>query len=145
VGEFFKDRLFRQKSAKSAGPAKVDAQFMAVALATYFTSSDLAGSHVAADYGLNVTQTGIGTKVINVGTSGAAFNEMDYADMTIMQLLWATNSLTDVPTSELPDGNQLGFAHIYDTNGDGVIDSAEAALRTMANEVYSGINEQGNI
>ena len=59
--------------------------------------------------------------------------------MTIMQLLWATNSLTDTPD------NILGFADIYDTNGDGVIDSAEAALRTMANDVYSGINEQGDI
>ena len=40
VAAFFKDQLFRQKSKKSAGPAKVDAQFMAVALATYFTAND---------------------------------------------------------------------------------------------------------
>ena len=32
-----------------------------------------------------------------------------------------------------------------DTNGDGVIDSVEAALRTMANDVYSAINEQGDM
>jgi hypothetical protein len=59
--------------------------------------------------------------------------------MTIMQLLQATDELTD-----LPDGIS-GFAHIYDQNGDGVIDSIEASLRAMANEVYTSINEQGEI
>jgi len=56
-----------------------------------------------------------------------------------MQLLQATNALTD-----LPDGIS-GFAHIYDANGDGQIDDAEAALRVMANGVYSTINEQGDV
>ena len=140
VAAFFKDQLFRQKSKKSAGPAKVDAQFMAVALATYFTSSNLAGD-VAAGYGFNVTQTGIGTKVVNVRDNGAAFGELDGTDLTIMQLLWATNNLTD----NIADGNLSGFADIYDTDGDGVIDAAEAALRAMANDVYSAINEQGDI
>jgi hypothetical protein len=138
VADFYKGQLFKQKGNKSAGPAKVDGQFMAVALATYFTSSDLAGT-VAADYGFNVTQTGIGTKVVNVGSPGDAFGVADGTDLTIMQLLLATNDLTD-----LPDGIS-GFAHIYDSNGDSVIDSLEAALRSMANEVYSSINEDGDI
>jgi hypothetical protein len=56
-----------------------------------------------------------------------------------MQLPLATNSLTDVPD------NEAGFSYIYDQNGDGVIDSDEAALRAMANDVYSGINEGGAI
>ena len=77
--------LFKQQGKKSSGPAKVDAQFMAVALATYFTRSDLAGS-AAADYGCNVTQTGIGTKVVNVSTNGDAFNITDNTHLTIMQL-----------------------------------------------------------
>jgi hypothetical protein len=138
VASFFKDQLFRQKGNKSAGPAKVDAQFMAVALATYFTSSNLAGT-VASDYGFNVTDTGIGTKIVNVGAGGAAFGELDNTDLTIMQLLLATNDLTD-----LPDGIS-GFAHTYDQNGDGVINTDEAALRAMANDVYSMINEQGDV
>ncbi len=138
VAQFFNDQLFKQKGKKSNGPAKVDAQFMAVALATYFTSSNLAGN-VAAEYGFNVTDTGIGTRVVNVGTNGAAFSVADNTDVTIMQLLAATNELTD-----LPDGIS-GFAHIYDQDGNGQIDGSEALLRAMANDVYSTINEQGDI
>ena len=71
VATFYREQLFKQVSKKSAGPAKVDAQFMAVALATYFTSHTLAGG-VATAYGFHVTDTGIGTKIVNVGTKGAS-------------------------------------------------------------------------
>jgi hypothetical protein len=47
--------------------------------------------------------------------------------------------LTDQPNSV------LGFAAIYDQDGDGVISSAEVSLRTMANVVFSTINESGGI
>ena len=139
VADFYRNELFRQKGKKSAGPAKVDAQFMAVAFATFFTNRNLAGL-LAADFGFNVTDTGIGTKLVNVGTSGAAFgNDVeDHSSLTIMQLLRATNALTD-----MPDG-QSGFAYIYDMNGDGIIDPEEAQLRSMANQIYSDINEQGD-
>ena len=83
------------------------------------------------------TVTGIGTKVVNVGGNGAAFNVADGTDLTIMQLLLASNDLTDMPD------HISGFAHIYDKNGDGEIDSEEAKLRTMANDVFSMINENG--
>ena len=92
VAAFFSDQLLRQKGTKVAGPAKVDAQFMAVALATYFTSSNLAGN-VAADYGFSVTDTGIGAKVVDVGENGAAFNVVNNTDLTILQLLQATDEL----------------------------------------------------
>jgi ELWxxDGT repeat protein len=138
VAAFYKDQLFKQKAKKSAGPAKVDAQFMAVAFATFFTSRTLAGE-VAADYGFHVTDTGIGTKIVNVGNSGAAFGVADNTDRTILQLLLATNALTDVP-----DG-QAGFASIYDQDGDGVIDFWESTLRSQANEIFSLINEEGDI
>ena len=138
VANFYKQELFKQKAQKSAGPAKVDAQFMATALATYFTSSNLAGS-VAAGYGFNVSETGIGTRVVNVGSSGAAFSVANGTNLTIMQLLWATNALTDQPNS------LSGAANIYDTNGDGVIDADEANLREQANRIYSSINEGGDI
>ncbi len=94
---------------------------------------------MAADFGFKVTDTGIGTKIVNVGTSGAAFGVADGTDLTIMQMLLATDSLTDQPAAD------LGFASIYDKNGDGIIDAQEAALRSMANQIYTGINEQGDI
>ena len=138
VARFYKEQLFRQKSKKSAGPAKVDAQFMAVAFATYFTSNTLAGT-VAADYGFNVTDTGIATRLVNVGNCGAAFGVDDGIDLTVGQLLQATNVLTDLPD------NLNGFAYIYDRDGDGEIDSTEAWLRSLANVIYTAINEQGDI
>jgi uncharacterized delta-60 repeat protein len=138
VAKFYREQLFKQIGKKSAGPAKVDAQFMAVAFAAYFTSLNLAGQ-VAMMYGFNVTDTGIGTKIVNVGTNGAAFGVANGTDLTILQLLLATNDLTDQPDSELE------FAAVYDTNGDGVISADEASLRTMANDIYSAINEAGGI
>lgn len=136
VAHFYRKELFRQKAHRRSGPAKVDCQFMATALATYFTREGLAGS-VAADYGFNVTDTGIGTNVVNVGDNGAAFGVDNDTPLTIMDLLQATDLLTDIP-DEID-----GAAYIYDQDGDGEIDDQEASLRTMANEVYSTINEGG--
>ena len=96
---------------------------MAVALATYFTSNTLAGQ-VAASFGFHVTDTGIGTNIVNVGTKGAAFSVANGSNRTIMQLLLATNNLTDQPNST------LGYVAIYDQNGDGAISSAESSLRS---------------
>jgi len=139
VAAFYKNQLFKQKATKgAAGPAKVDAQFMAVALATYFTDIDLAGT-VAAQYGFNVTDTGIATRIVNVGDSGDAFGVANGTDRTIMQLLLAVNDLTDQPDAE------DGFAHIHDRDGNGIIDQAEAQLRALADAIFSGINEQGDI
>jgi hypothetical protein len=138
VAAFYKDQLFKQKGQKAAGPAHVDAQFMAVAFATFFTSRNLAGD-VAVSYGFNVTDTGIGTRMVNVGSAGAAFGVEDDQERTILQLLQATNDLTDLPDSK------SGFARIYDRNGDGVIDESETLLRTLANDLYALINEHGEI
>ncbi len=63
----------------------------------------------------------------------------DGTNLTIMQLLLATNALTD------NSDDILGAANTYDTNGDGLIDAAEAALRAMANAIYTAINEGGHI
>ncbi len=139
VASFYKYEFFNKKLN---GTAKVDAQFMATALATFFTSSNLSGGSVAASYGFNVTETGIGTKVINVGASGAAFGVANNTNMTIMSLLLATNNLTgaDSDTNDSED-----YSNVYDTNGDGVLDAAENALRGVANSVYTMINEGGDI
>lgn len=107
-------------------------QLMATALAAFFTSSNLSGGSVAAGYGFNVTATGIGTRVVNVGSSGAAFGVANDTNMTILSLLRATNSMTGAKTS--------GYSNVYDTNGDGVLDAAELALRARANAIYGAIN-----
>ncbi|MEZ6049891.1 MAG: SdrD B-like domain-containing protein [Planctomycetaceae bacterium] len=140
VASFYKNEFFKKKLT---GTSKVDAQFMATALATFFTSSDLSGGNVAAGYGFNVTETGIGTKVLNVGTNGAAFGVVDNTNMTIMSLLLATNSLTD--NDGVLNNDNDGYSHVYDVDGDGDLDEYELSLRAMANTIYSTINEQGDI
>ncbi len=89
-----------------------------------------------------MTETGIGTKVVNIGVNGAAFDVADNTDMTIMAMLLATNSLTDVDGVSNNDSD--GYSRVYDRGGDGVLDAAEKALRAMANEIYTAINEQGD-
>jgi hypothetical protein len=59
----------------------------------------------------------------------------DGSDLTILQLLLATDSLTN----HQPEG-VTGFASIYDANGDGVLDASEDLLRAMANSIYRAIN-----
>ncbi|MCO6453801.1 MAG: PKD domain-containing protein [Pirellulaceae bacterium] len=136
VARFYREQVFKKRVKNPAGPANVDAQFMAVALATWFTNRHLAGE-VAAGFGFQVSDTGIGTRLVNVGQRGAAFNTQDHADRTIMQLLLATNELTDRPD------NIAGFSYVYDSNGDGLMSADEAWLRTLANELYSWMNEAG--
>ena len=134
VARFYKNEFFNQKLK---GTPKVDAQFMATALATFFTSSNLSGGNVAASYGFNVTQIGVGTKVVNIGSSGAAFGVSNNTNMTIMSLLLATNDRTGARINS--------YSNVYDTNGDGVLDNTEKALRVLANTIYSDINEAGHI
>lgn len=133
VADFYRSQLFLQKADKGAGPAKVDAQFMATAFGVFFTSRTLAGE-TAAEYGLNVSDTGLGVRAMNVGSRGDAFGVADDASLTVMQLLQAANLLTDA------DDHISGFASIYDRNGNGVIDEEEARLRTRADELYAMID-----
>jgi hypothetical protein len=139
VADFYKTEFFKKKLQ---GSPKVDAQFMSLALATFFTSSNLTGTSVASSYGFNVTDTGIGTNVVNVGNAGAAFGVADNTDMTIMSLLAATNNMTG---GDADGDDSEDYSHVYDTNGDGVLDETEMALRDMANDLYSWINEMGDI
>ena len=64
----------------------------------------------------------------------------DNSDLTIMQLLSATASLTDDPD------NLIDFASIYDGNGDGTIDAgyfllpmAGAAIVAMSMAIWGGM------
>lgn len=136
VAGYYSD-LFRRKKKEAeqlglGGPTKVDAQVIAVAFATYVTNQTLADT-TAASYGFLVTETGVGTSTFNVGNNGSAFGVADNSDVTILDLLLATN-----------ERSTNGV--LYDLDGDGdADDDLETLLRTMANDVYSAINEAGDI
>lgn len=136
VYRFFQMELIRHRSILSLLTARVDTEFMALALATYFTNSNLAGD-IGASAGFVVTDTGIGTNVINVGGSGEAFGVADGTSMTIMQMLQTTNAMTD------PDDHLSGYANVYDLNGDGRINLSEAYLRLLAHNTFRTIIRQG--
>ncbi|MCX5676950.1 MAG: SpaA isopeptide-forming pilin-related protein [Planctomycetota bacterium] len=101
---------------------KLDAQVMAVALATYVTNSSLAGT-AAVRYGFSVTAGGTAASTFNVGTSGLAFGVANNTTLTVLQILQAAN--TQAVNGVLYNGN--------------------TALRNAANTVFDGINTAGDI
>jgi hypothetical protein len=133
IAAFYKTLFARTKcSAAGGGPPKMDAQVMATALAVYVTNQTLAGTTAAA-YGFLVTDSGIGTRTFNVGTSGAAFGVANNTSVTVLDLLLAANSRS-----------RKGL--LYDLDGNGKANNPlETSYRTMANDVFSAINEAGDI
>ncbi|MCA9214772.1 MAG: hypothetical protein KDB27_16990, partial [Planctomycetales bacterium] len=136
VADFYSE-LFQRKKKEAeqlglGGPVKMDAQVMAVALATYVTSSNLA-NYAAADFGFWVTENGVGTSTFNVGNGGEAFDVADNSQMAVLDLLFVTN--------------EKSFeGALYDLDADGDADDDwESLLRKLANDVYSAINETGGI
>jgi len=125
-------------------PAKVDAHVLAVALATYVTNQTLVEVRfdtqqqdpslvvVMESYGFGVSEYGVGTATFNIGDNGEALDVADDTEMTVLDILLATNEMT------------VGGL-LYDRDGSQSIDSLEQALRAMANEVYNAINEEGGI
>jgi hypothetical protein len=71
--------------------AKTDVQVMGGALAVYVTNSALYGGRAAAGYGFNVSTSGIGGTVYNVGAYGTAIGLANNTNYTIMQLLAQAN------------------------------------------------------
>jgi hypothetical protein len=103
-----------------SGLGKTYAQIMGTALATYVTSSTLAGGTMAAGYGFTVTPGGIGDKLYNVGSNGTAIGLSNNTSYTILELLAAANA------------NCSG----------GVINPA--AINAL-NNIFDGINSGGDI
>lgn len=124
VAAYFQ-QLFKVKGQK------LNAQVLAVALATYVTNVNLAGS-AAVQYGFEVTVGGVGAATYNVGSSGAAFGVADNTVLTVAEILARTN---------LRASNGL----LWDLDVNSLLSSTETALRNMANEVFDGINNQGDI
>ena len=123
VAKLFRHLFKRAKKDKNNEVRELDAQVLATAFAAYVTNSSLAGN-TAAQYGFLVTQYGVGIATINVGTAGAAFGVADHTEMTIMDILLATNERAD-------------NGHLYY--------NVDVLLRQLANELYTGINEAGEI
>ncbi len=102
---------------------KLDAQILATALSVYATNATLDNTDVAANYGFIVSGNGLGTATVNVGSNGAAFGVADNSVLTVMDLLKAT------------DAQAVG----------GLLYNGDDTLRKEANNVYSAINEEGDI
>ena len=102
---------------------KLDAQVMAVALATYVTDQQLAGGVYGTKYGFSVSDTGLGDATYNIGSNGAAFGVANNTTLTIYDILDATDSMS-------------GSSGVY--NG-------SQTLRNLANTVYNAINQGGDI
>jgi len=87
----------------ATGQAKQESQIMAVALATYFTSTSLGGGAGPVKFGFNQSPDGTGAKTINVGTYGTALGLTNNTSYTIMQILQAANDVRcGNPTAPIP-------------------------------------------
>ena len=100
--------------------ATLDSQVMALAFATYVTNQSLAGN-IGECYGFTVTEFGVGATLWNVGDAGEAFGVPDNTELTVMDMLLATDAQT-------VDGELYG--------GDNY-------LQFLANAVYKTLNEAG--
>ena len=144
-GDLFK----RNGKTSPGGPPKLDAQVMAVAMASYITKQSLASlrfdpaapanpttdlSLIAGveSYGFDVTVGGLGAASFNVGANGAAFGVDNDSQIQIIDLLLETDRRSR-------DGL------LYDIDGNGLIDDDEELLRILANDAYSAINQRGDI
>lgn len=101
---------------------KLDAQLMATALSVYATNLSLGGAW-SARYGFLVGQYGLGDSTYNIRNSGLAFGVANNTTMTVMDILLSAD----------------------DQAVDGVLYNGTTALRNMANTVFDGINNSGDI
>jgi len=131
VAAFYKTLFAKTAQTAPGGPPKTDAQVLATALAVYVTNQALAGTTAAA-YGFQVTTYGVGERTFNVGSDGAAFGVANNTTMSVLDLLLAVNARSH---------NGL----LYDMNANGQINGTESSYRTMANDLFSAINEAGGI
>ncbi len=114
------------QSLYSNAAKKPEADALALALNVYVTNSTLAGT-TATSYGFAVSSTGLGGSTANVGTGGAAFGINDNTVLTITELLSRANA-----------GARKGI--LWDSNGDGVLNSAESILRNQVYSLFDAIN-----
>jgi len=122
VAQYYRDAFKAKRKGSKLTANKLECQVIATAFAAYVTNSSLAGN-VATQFGFLVSDYGVGIASVNVGDSGEAFGVADNTVMTVMDCLLATNAQTV----------------------DGVLYNMDNLLRSLANDVYSMINESGDI
>jgi hypothetical protein len=109
---------------------------LALAFPCYVTNETIAGA-AAASYGFLVSDYGAGTSTFDVRRSGVAFGVADGSRVAVLDLLVTTNS-------------RSSNGVLYDLDGDRSTDDYDPGrerivTRTLANDVYSAINESGHI
>jgi hypothetical protein len=130
-----------KKTSVAGGPPKVDAQVMAVALATYVTSETLAGGAYAADYGFDTSPDGIAYTTFNVLD---VLTSQQADDLGLTPVMDAAGRVTIIDILLATD-ERASDGLLYDTDESGSIGSFELTLRTLANELYTAINEGSDI
>jgi hypothetical protein len=102
---------------------KLDAQVLATALSVYATNATLDATGVAASYGFTVSGDGAGTATVSVGSNGDAFGVANNTTLTLVDLLRATDAQAV----------------------NGILYNGNTTRRNEANNVYSAVNQAGNI
>ena len=93
-----------------------------MALNVYATTSSLGGSAGAA-YGFTVSATGLGARLYNVGTDGAAFGVANNTTLNVYELLLAVNKKAV----------------------NGVLDGGDTTLQAQAADLFNSLNQSGSI
>lgn len=96
---------------------------MSVALAMYVTDTRLAGGTYGAKYGFDVHGTDLADSLWNVGNNGASLGLADHSVRSVFDLLKRAN-----------DRAVSGWLYVHNTT-----------LRSQANNIFTGINEAGDI
>ncbi len=131
VGTYFQSLCPRDLKA----PLKPEAQVLALALAVYATSEDLAGK-TATQYGFMVTDTGIGKNAFSVGPHGVAFGVNDKSKITVLDALIATSTPGTIGLfQELTDDTK-------DDTKDDTVDRHEQPPEFLAAKIYATVMAQ---
>lgn len=110
-------------------PRLLEVRVLAVALSVYVTNETLADTTAQA-YGFVTSPYGLGASTFNVGDNGDAFGVDDDTNVTVLDLLLASNE-------------RAFEGLLHDADESGTIDSSELSMRRMANQAYLGIIRAG--
>jgi len=137
VAKFYKIVFKMKRKRRMPGPAKLDPQALAVALAMYVTNEGLAGT-AAQSYGFVTSSNGLGGSMFDIdlelrtGSSERLFGAGTSSIQTVFSIF-----------DQVDEKSHAGV--LFDSDGDGKIDRSERFLRRLANRLFAAINEAGDI